>query len=104
MTETIEGLNAGVLRLGDTDIQMSPVPLPITYFEHAPSFSYLNGIVGVALTVGSVVPDGGTKTRTVAAVAAHLKCNIAGAIALRDALNGALLMAQPVEKPDGPAN
>ena len=104
MTEIIDGLNAGVIRLGGEDVQMSPIALPITYFEHAPSFSHLNGIIGIALTVGTVVPVGTETTRTIASVVTTLKCNIPAAIALRDAINGALLLAQPVEKPEGKTN
>lgn len=100
MTEIIDGLNAGVIVLGGEEVQMSPLPLLITYFEHAPSFSHLNGIIGVSLTVGSVVPAGSSQTRTVASVVTTLKCNIPAAMALRDALNGALLLAQPAGNTD----
>jgi hypothetical protein len=41
---------------------------------------------------------------SVASVAAHLKCNIPAAKALRDALDRALLLARPVENPEGKAN
>lgn len=98
MTEIIDGLNAGVLKIGGVDVQMSPVGLPITYFEHAPSFSHLNGIISIALTVGSVVPGGGEKVLTIAGVVTTLKCNIPAAIALRDAINSALLLAQPAQE------
>jgi hypothetical protein len=104
MSEIIDGLNAGTIHLGAEDVQMSPIALPITYFEHVPSFSHLNGIVGVCLVVGGVVPSGPDTAITIASVVTNLKCNIPAAIALRDALNGALLLAQPVEKPEGPAN
>jgi hypothetical protein len=104
MTEVIDGLDAGVLNWGDVKIQISPVGIPITYFEHTPSFSHLNGIIGITLAVTGVVPAADDKTRTVAGVVTFLKCNIPAAIALRDAINGALLLAQPVEKPEGPAN
>jgi hypothetical protein len=104
MADVMDGLNAGVMRLGNLDIQLSPLPLSITYFENAPSFSYLNGIIGVALSVATVVPDGANNTREIASIVSTLKCNIPAAIALRDAINGALLLAQPVEKSEGPAN
>lgn len=104
MTEIIDGLNAGICQWGGVEIQMSPVGIPVTYFEHAASFSHLNGVIGITLTVTGVVPAGGDKTKTVAGVATFLKCNIPAAMSLRDAINGALLLAQPVEKPDGPAN
>lgn len=104
MADVMDGLNAGVVTLGNVEVQMAPWPLPVTYFEHSPSFSHLSGVIGVTLTVASVVPAGGDKTRTIASVVTTLKCSIQAAAALRDALNGALLLAHPVEKPEGQAN
>ena len=105
MTEIVDGMNAGILMWGDADIQMSPFGIPVTYFEHTPSFSHLNGVIGVTLAVTGVVPAGKEQTRTVAGVVAFLKCNIPAAMALRDALNGALLLAQPTpESESGKAN
>ena len=80
---------------------MSPLPLHITYFEHAPSFSHGNGTIGICLGVSIAVPDGAQKARTNAAIVTTLKCNIVAAISLRDAINAALLLAQPIDNPHG---
>jgi len=104
MTEIIDGLNAGVLKFGDRDIQMSPMPLNIIYFDSSPALSHMNGIIGITLVVTGNVPMSDSGVASVASVVAHLKCNVVAARALRDTIDSALLLAQPVEKPEGPAN
>lgn len=103
MPEIVEGLQGGVLRMGTTDVQMSPWPLPVIYFEEAPSLSHLNGIIGITLAVGANVPGPNQTVLGVASVVAYLKCNIPAALALKGALDAALLLAQPAgnqsEKP-----
>lgn len=85
-------------------VGLSPIPLPIVYFDNAPSLSHMNGIIGVTLSVTGNVPVADGSIEVVASVVAHLKCNVAAATALRDAINSALLLAQPVENPEGKAN
>jgi hypothetical protein len=77
----------GVLKWGDAIIPLSMLPMPVVYFDASPSVSYLNGVVGVTLTVTGNVPIGDEKIAMCAAVVAHLKCNIPAARALRDALD-----------------
>lgn len=89
---------------GGASIPLSSAPLPIIYFDGAPSLSHLNGVIGITLTVTGNVPTADGNIIQVASVAAHLKCNIPAAMALREALNSALLLAQPVENPEGKAN
>jgi hypothetical protein len=88
---------------GGLKVPLSSIPMNVVYFDNAPSLSHLNGIIGVTLTVGGNVPTADGITQC-AAVVAHLKCSIPAAIALRAALDKALLLAQPVEKPEGKAN
>ena len=68
---------------------------PIIFFEGISTFSNNNGIVGLMLVAGLTLPtdDGGTVGK-VSAVA-HLRCSIAVAVALRDALDRALLLGVP---------
>jgi hypothetical protein len=75
---------------------------PVIYFEAVPTFGFNNGVVNMMLAVGLILPtnDGGTLTEPVAA--AHLRCNAAAAMQLRDTIDKALLLATPV--PDGKAN
>jgi hypothetical protein len=95
---------AGAILWSGQKLPLSPLPLPILYFDDAQSLSHLNGIIGVTLTVTGNLPDGEGGVFNCASVAAHLKCNIPAAMALRAALDNALLLAQPVEKPEGKAN
>jgi hypothetical protein len=97
--------NFGTVKLGDEVVALSPIPMNIVYFDEAPSLSHMNGIIGVTLTVSGNVPDGATGgIKRCASVVAHLRCNIQAAMGLRAALDSALLLAQPVEKPEGKSN
>jgi hypothetical protein len=93
------------IKLATETITLSRDPLPVVYFEEAPSFSHVNGIISVTLAtlvpIPTNAPDG---AKYIAGIPAILKCNIQGASALRNALNSALLLAQPVENPEGKAN
>jgi hypothetical protein len=89
---------------GGNSIPLSSSPMPVVYFDNAPSLSHNNGVIGVTLTVTGNVPTRDGNIIQVASIVAHLKCNIPAAIALRGALDSALLLAQPVEKPEGKAN
>jgi hypothetical protein len=75
---------------------------PVIYFEVVPTLGFNHGIVNLMLAVGLVLPtrDGSIVTEITAA--AHLRCNIAAAIQLRDSIDKALLIASPV--PEGKAN
>jgi hypothetical protein len=75
----------------------------VIYFDAVPTFGLNNdGIVNLMLAVYLILPtsDGGTLTEPV--VAAHLRCNIAAAMHLRNAIDKVLLMAAPA--PEGKAN
>jgi hypothetical protein len=98
-------IGAGATEMGGgAMVPLSAIPMPVLYFENAPSLSHLNGIIGVSLTVGGNVPTADGGITQCASVVAFLKCNIPAAMALRAALDSALLLAQPVEKPEGKAN
>ena len=76
---------------------------PFIYFEEAPALGYINGLIRVTLSAPDATLISGVVTAK-QVVTAYLRTNVQGALALRDAINAALLLAQPVEKPDGPAN
>jgi hypothetical protein len=95
----------GTMKLGDAIVALSPIPMNVIYFEEAPSLSHMNGIIGITLAVTGNVPDAASEgIKRCASIVAHLKCNVPAALALRAALDSALLLAQPVEKPEGKAN
>ena len=85
-------------------IALQSQPLPVVYFDHAPGLSHSNGIIGITLTVSGNVPNENGGVDSVASVVAHLKCNIPAAKTLRDAIDRALLLATPVDNPEGKAN
>ena len=97
-------IGAGSIDWGGTPVPLSQLPLPVIYFDGSPSLSHLNGIIGITLTVTGNVPTADGNILLCAAVVAHLKCNIPAAVALRGALDSALLLAQPVENPQGKSN
>lgn len=69
---------------------------PIVYFEAAPNFGHMNGIISVTLSAGrAILNQDGTTIDSDAVVVAYLRCNIPAAINLRRALDDALLLAQP---------
>ena len=82
---------------GGVKVPISATPLPIIYFDSAPSLSHMNGVTGVTLTVSGNVPTSDNQIVTCVSVAGFLKCSIPAAIQLRGALDSALLLAQPVE-------
>lgn len=78
---------------------------PIIFFEATPTFGHIAGIIDVCLiaTRASVGADGVSVRE--AEIVANLRCNAAAATDLRNALDQALLMLAPAEKPDpGKAN
>jgi hypothetical protein len=75
---------------------------PIIYFDGVPTLGFNNGIVNLMLAVGLILPtkDGQVLARSVAV--AHLRCNAAAALQLRDSIDKALLLAAPTR--EGKAN
>jgi hypothetical protein len=73
---------------------------PYIFFEGAATFGFSNGIVNVTLAAGRHLLKEGTPISDVVAVA-HLRCNVAAATDLRNALDSALLLAA---KPEGSAH
>lgn len=76
---------------------------PFIYFEAAPFYGLINGVGKVALVTSRQIansPDGGVMFDQM--IVAHLVGNIPAIRSLRAALDGVLLMAEPI--PDRPAN
>lgn len=77
---------------------------PIITFEIAPNFGHVLGLIDVSLVISRAVQSASGGPTREAVQVANLRCTATGAASLRDALNGALLMLQPVENPEGPKN
>jgi len=86
---------AGKMNVGGADVSLSQTPLPVVYFDRAPSVDHTHGVIGIVLTTVGYLPNANEGVVPVASVAAHLKCSIPAAIELRNAINSALLLAQP---------
>ena len=71
---------------------------PILYFENVPTFGNMGNVLRLTLTADRIYPStppGQIVTDQV--IVAHLRASIPSAIALRDAINSALLLATPPE-------
>ncbi|NVN87032.1 MAG: hypothetical protein HXX15_13205 [Rhodopseudomonas sp.] len=77
---------------------------PIIFFEFCPTLGNNNGLINIMLAAGIVLPTASPATNVVPVAVAHLRCTTVAAAQLRDALNAALLIGQPVENPDGKSN
>jgi len=85
--------------LPDQQVKMrviDPNGAPIIYFEGAPNFGNNNGIINITLAAARHMLDGDEVTFDAVAVA-FLRCNIPAALALRDALEKALLIGAPIQ-------
>lgn len=73
---------------------------PIVYFDGAPNFGNVNGVVNITLAASRHLADGTNIASDVIAVA-YLRCSIQAAIDLRSAIDNALLLGA---KPAGQAH
>lgn len=88
--------NAGIT-VGDVE------HAPFIYFEEAPALSHINGLIRITLSAERTLIKSGKVVSDQVAVG-YLRTNVQGARALVHALESAILLAQPVEQPEGPAN
>jgi hypothetical protein len=68
---------------------------PIIYFDGAPNYGSNAGVISLTLAMARYLAtdDGGVATDIIAT--AHLRCSVQGALALRKAIDDALLLAAP---------
>src|SRR5277367_3531965 len=67
---------------------------PFIYCDGVATFGTNNGIVTLELAANSVVPEG-AGTRTEVLITAHLRCSVAAAGGIRDAITRSLEMVTP---------
>ena len=72
---------------------------PIIYFDGVPTLGFNNGIVNLMLAVGLILPTKGGQVLGQSVAVAHLRCNAAAALQLRDSIDRVLLLAAPT--PEG---
>jgi len=89
--ETIPSVQGGISAIGSAQA-------PFLYFENAPTFGALNGVIQITLEAQRIFPtDAGTAVDRV--VVAHLRMNIPAAMSLKGAIDGALLLVTPGPTP-----
>ena len=86
--ESIPSVQGGLSGLGSA-------AAPFLYFENAPAFGTMNGIIKVTLPATRDMPLANNKIASDHVVVAHLRMNMAAARALKAALDGAILLASP---------
>jgi hypothetical protein len=77
---------------------------PFLYFENAPAFGHLNGIIRVTLEASRDMPTLGPTVGNDRVIVAHLRMNIPAAHSLLEALKSALLLAAQAAGPSGKPN
>ena len=85
----------------DPRAQKAPGPIsdtshaPFIYFENAPTFGIVNGVVNITLSANRTYAglDGAIVNEQI--IVAYLRGNIPAALSLRHALDSALLLAAP---------
>jgi hypothetical protein len=68
---------------------------PFLYFEDVPTFGYLNGIIRITLEAGRLYSSTPGQVVFDRVIVAHLRMNVPAALALKSAIEGALLLANP---------
>ena len=66
---------------------------PTIYFDMAPAFGHLNGVLVVEIAAQMLVPRSDDTLVAELACVAHLRCSLPGAMSLRDALDKAIELA-----------
>jgi hypothetical protein len=74
---------------------------PFIFFENAPAFGHVNGVVNVTLSASRTWIDKNNAV-TDQVVVAYLRGNVPALLSLRSAIDSALLLAAPTGQ--GPAN
>jgi hypothetical protein len=74
---------------------------PILFFDAAPSFGCVSGIVRVTLVAQRLIPTDGQYPHSDVVIVGHLRMGVEAALSLKNALEGALLLASPpAERPN----
>jgi hypothetical protein len=76
---------------------------PFIYFDGAPTFGLNEGVVNITLEALRYVHAHG-KVVSDKVIVAHLRMSLPAMLRLKSAIEGALLLAQPVENPQGKSN
>lgn len=70
---------------------------PVVFFDSAPSFGHHQGVFQCTLSSGRYVPGSGVEAELEQVIVCHLRCDFQAAIALKNAIESALLLASQTE-------
>lgn len=70
-----------------------PTAGPVVFFDQAPTFGHLNGVIEVTLTSRLLLPTTDGKVANEIVAAGHLRGSVAAMASLRAAIDAALKMA-----------
>ena len=76
-----------------TRLIKDPAAGPVVFFDQAPTYGHLNGVIEVTLTSRLLLPTADSKVITEFIAAGHLRGSVVAMASLRDAIDGALKMA-----------
>jgi hypothetical protein len=76
---------------------------PFIYFDGTPTFGFNEGIANITLEALRYVHANG-KVVSDKVIVAHLRTSVSGMMPLKAAIEGVVLLTQPVEKPEGKTN
>jgi hypothetical protein len=68
---------------------------PFLYFEHAPNFGHLNGVIQITLEAQRFTTQSANNIVRERVVVAHLRMSLPSAMSFKAAIEGALLLANP---------
>ena len=73
---------------------------PVIFFDGVPAYGLLNGVVELELAVRMLAPKSDGNVAVDMTCVAHLRCSLAAAVNLRDAVDKAIEMAKGPTKPN----
>jgi hypothetical protein len=76
-----------------TSVIKNAAAAPVVFFDNAPTYGHMNGMIQVTLAAGLLVPKTDNTVLVEVVAAGHLRCSVAAAVSLREALDGALKLA-----------
>ncbi len=86
--EVIPSIQGGISAIGSAHA-------PFLYFEAAPAFGILNGVVQITLEAQRIFPTESDSPAIDRVVVGHLRMNVPAALSLKAAIDGALLLETP---------
>jgi hypothetical protein len=85
---SLPGRKAQPVQVSESSAEVAP----FIYFDAILTAGFVHGNIRLELGASAVVPTQGGQTKTVQVITAHLRCSPSSAVALRKAIDDALLL------------